>query len=120
MRLYLAAKILDTDAIAEEIGKETATQGALMHEAEMFLRSGMSSLAEYTELDGLEKAAMVQANDKIRREMAVFIAQASQGIDGAAEVLEPADGGATSRTLKLGRAVATAAHKVTQTPRPLM
>lgn len=87
-----------------EIGDET--RAVLSESAEAFLRAGgVLSFSDWEAFSQETRAAFVDANERVWAERAFMIGVASQGVDGAATIIEKVDGGDTRIRLALDRAV---------------
>ena len=103
MNLLRATGILSTPTDAEMAG---APWERLVAEAVAFRRAGgVVSLRDWAELQSCEREALVEAYRVVESERAAAIGYATQGIDQAAAVAAPADGGEAGKDLAMGRAL---------------
>ena len=105
-------KLMRMAGLIQEPELPEAAQETIQEAAEYFLRAGGSlSADEWIELTGDEKAAFVEAGDRIRLEMAASIGMASQSAESAAAMRSPLDNGHSYRQMILERIVDGVAEK---------
>lgn len=103
MQLFKAAQLISDNYELEDEHRELLTQAA-----EMFARSGLSSLSEWNSLSDEEQAALVVAQDRLASERALLFIS---GLADPALLTNKLDGGATETRCKLQSAVARAAER---------
>lgn len=112
MILLRAAGLIDRAPLEpEQDALEDEAMEVLLDTAIRFHMSGLTSLREYLSLSETEIGALILAKRKVQAEFASQIGYASQGLEQAARVSAPADGGRSIDKLSLARAVAEAAVK---------
>lgn len=85
---------------------EGAAWERLVAEAVAFRRGGgVVSLADWRDLEQCEREALVEAYRVVESERAAAIGYATMGIDAAAAVAAPADGGEAQKGLAMDRAL---------------
>ena len=106
MMLLRATGMLAAPPDAEVTGNPAAW-GRLVEEAIAFRRAGgILTLADWAGLSGAEKGALVEAYRVVESERAAAIGIATLGLDAAAAVAAPSDGGQAEGDLAMERALA--------------
>lgn len=109
MNLLHAAGILRGPTTEEVHSNEVAAR-RLLEEAADFLRAGgVVTIADWKDLEDVERAALVQAGGIVAAERAARIGAATQGPAGAAAVLAEADGGEALAQVQLRETVSRVA-----------
>lgn len=92
----------------------------LVEEATAFRRAGgVVSLRDWAELERCERAALIEAYRVVESERAAAIGFASQGVDAAASVAAPADGGDAQKGIAMDRALASLVRRSAAASVPL-
>lgn len=103
MNLLRATGILVPPTDADMAG---APWERLVAEAVAFRRGGgVVSLRDWAELQSCEREALVEAYRVVMSEQAAAIGYATLGVDAAAAVAAPADGGEAQKDLAMSRAL---------------